>query len=113
MPGDISLTIEANLEFAIFRHISSPNSNGASFFQKSKQNEISVQDFEDRFMISDLEVWGIGSTKELEEQRKQWAWEEKQAEARQSVNLRGLGEERAFLEMVGLVGNHSANGGSM
>lgn len=113
LPGDISLTIEANLEFAIFRHISSPNSNGASFFQKSKQNEISVQDFEDRFMISDLEVWGIGSTKELEEQRKQWAWEEKQAEARQSVNLRGLGEERAFLEMVGLVGNHSANGGSM
>lgn len=113
LPGDISLTIESNLEFAIFRHISSPNSNSASFFQKSKQNEISVQDFEDRFMISDLEVWGIGSTKELEEQRKQWAWEEKQAEARQSVNLRGLGEERAFLEMVGLVGNHSANGGSM
>ena len=113
LPGGISLTIESNLEFAIFRHISSPNSNSASFFQKSKQNEISVQDFEDRFMISDLEVWGIGSTKELEEQRKQWAWEEKQAEARQSVNLRGLGEERAFLEMVGLVGNHSANGGSM
>lgn len=113
LPGDISLTIESNLEFAIFRHISSPNSNAGTFFQKSKQDEISVQDFEDRFMISDLEVWGIGSTKELQEQRKQWAWEEKQAEARQSVNLRGLGEERAFLEMVGLVGNHSANGGSM
>lgn len=113
LPGDVSLTIESNLEFAIFRHISSPNSNAASFFQKSKQDQISIQDFEDRFMISDLEVWGIGSTKELEEQRKQWAWEEKQAEARQSVNLRGLGEERAFLEMVGLVGNHSANGGSM
>lgn len=113
LPGDVSLTIESNLEFAIFRHISSPNSNAASYFQKSKQNEISLEDFEDRFMISDLEVWGIGSTKELQEQRKQWAWEEKQAEARQSVNLRGLGEERAFLEMVGLVGNNNSNGGSM
>lgn len=113
LPGDVSLTIESNLEFAIFRHISSPNSNATSYYQKSRQSQISLQDFEDRFMISDLEVWGIGSTKELQEQRKQWAWEEKQAEARQSVNLRGLGEERAFLEMVGLVGNNNANGGSM
>ena len=32
-------------------------------------------------MITYLEVWGIGSTKELEEQRKQWEWEEKQAQA--------------------------------
>lgn len=37
----------------------------------------------------------------------------KQAEARQNVNIRNLGEERAFLEMAGLVGNHGAAGGSM
>lgn len=114
MPGNISLTIESNLEFSIFRHITTPNSNTSSnFFQKSSQEEVQNQDFEDRFTITDLEVWGIGSTKELEEQRKQWKWEEKQAEARQSVNLKSLGEERAFLEMVGLVGNHGSSGGSV
>lgn len=112
LPGDVSLTIESNLEFAVFRHVTS-NSNAACFFENSKQISVSNEDFEDRFMITDLEVWGIGSTKELQEQKKQWAWEEKQAEARQSVNLRGLGEERAFLEMVGLVGNHNTSGGSM
>lgn len=110
LPGDVSLTIEANLEFAVFRHVVSLTSNGSSYFQKSKKL---AADFEDRFMITDLEVWGIGSTKELEEQRKQWEWEEKQAEARQSVNLKSLGEERAFLEMAGLVGNHGATGGSV
>lgn len=61
-------------------------------------------------MITDIEVWGVGSNKELDEQRKQWEWEEKQAKARQSVNLRNTGEERAFLEMAGLVGNHGSGG---
>ncbi|KAK6459103.1 restriction of telomere capping protein 5 [Scheffersomyces xylosifermentans] len=112
-PGDVSLTIEANLEFAVFRHIVGSTANTATYFDRSHQEQIRSDDFEDRFMISDLEVWGIGSTKELEEQRKQWEWEEKQAEARQSVNLRSLGEERAFLEMVGLVGNHNSSGGSV
>lgn len=110
LPGGVSLTIEANLEFAVFRHIVSATSNGAAYFQKS---QTLLADFEDRFMITDLEAWGIGSTKELEEQRKQWEWEEKQAEARQSVNMQSLGEERAFLEMVGLVGNNGASGGSV
>ncbi|CAK7901797.1 restriction of telomere capping protein 5 [[Candida] anglica] len=113
LPGDTSLTIEANLEFATFRHISTPTSNTTRYFQKSKQAQIHHEDFEDRFMITDLEVWGIGSTKELEEQQKQWDWENKQAEARQSVNLKNMGEERAFLEMVGLVGNHGGSGGSV
>ena len=70
----------------------------------------SSQDYEDRFLITDLEVWGVGSSKELEEQKKQWDWEKKQAEARQSVNLRSMGEDRALLEMVGLVGNHGSGG---
>ncbi|CAI5756983.1 unnamed protein product [Candida verbasci] len=106
-PGDVSLTIESNLEFAIFRHL--VNNNELSYFNRCK---ILNEDFEDRFTITDLEVFGLGTTKELEEQKKQWEWEEKQAEARQNVNMRSLGEERAFLEMVGLVGKNNA-GGSM
>lgn len=110
VPGDLSLTVEANLEFAVFRHVAL--GLGSSYYEKSQQASVSGSDYEDRFMITDLEVWGVGSTAELEEQRKQWEWEEKQAQARQAVNIRNLGEERAFLEMVGLVGNN-ASGGSM
>ncbi|QRG38317.1 hypothetical protein FDK38_002720 [Candidozyma auris] len=110
LPGNVSLTIEANLEFAIFRHISNGGPHTTSYFEKSTQERLHDEDFEDRFMITDIEVWGVGSNKELDEQRKQWEWEEKQAKARQSVNLRNTGEERAFLEMAGLVGNHGSGG---
>lgn len=109
-PGHVSLTIEANLEYAVFRHISSQAGSGTTSFATGVQPEISGHDYEDRFLITDLEVWGVGSSKELEEQKKQWDWEKKQAEARQSVNLRSMGEDRALLEMVGLVGNHGSGG---
>ena len=109
-PGSVSLTIEANLEFAVFRHISSQAGSGITSFATGVQPDISGQDYEDRFLITDLEVWGVGSSKELEEQKKQWDWEKKQAEARHSVNLRSMGEDRALLEMVGLVGNHGSGG---
>lgn len=112
MPGNVSLTIEANLEFGVFRHIVNAGVNTPRFFGLSLQAEIQGQDYEDRFVITDLEVWGVGSTKELEEQRKQWEWEEKQAQDRQGVNMRNIGEDRALLELAGLVGNHGG-GGSM
>lgn len=112
LPGTVSLTIESNLEFAVFRHVPNAGFNLPQYFNTSKNLNLSSEDYEDRFMITDLEVWGVGSTKELEEQRKEWEWEEKQALARQSVNFRDLGEDRAFLEMAGLVGNH-AGGGSI
>lgn len=110
LPGSVSLTIEANLEFGVFRHIVNAGANTSHYFTPSEEDGVQGEDYEDRFMITDLEVWGVGSTKELEEQRKQWEWEEKQAQARQSVNIRALGEDRAFLEMAGLVGNHGAGG---
>lgn len=110
LPGSVSLTIEANLEFGVFRHIVNAGANTPRYFETSSQKAVSDQDYEDRFVITDLEVWGVGSTKELDEQRKQWEWEEKQALARQGVNLRNLGEERAFLEMAGLVGNQGSGG---
>lgn len=111
-PGSISLTIDSNLEFAVFRHLPNNNARNADFFETSNNKQLPLEDYEDRFMITDLEVWGVGSSKELEEQRKQWEWEEKQAMTRQSVNIRNIGEDRAFLEMAGLVGNH-AGGGSI
>ncbi|CCE80123.1 Piso0_003222 [Millerozyma farinosa CBS 7064] len=112
LPGDVSLTIDAALEFAVFRHLGSIPSKG-SYFSKSYQHQIKDEDFEDRFMITELEVWGVGSEKELARQKRDLKIEEMQAEARRSVNLKSLGDDRAFLEMAGLVGNHNASGGSI
>lgn len=112
LPGKVSLTVEANLEFAVFRHIINSSAITLAYFNFSHQESVQHEDYEDRFMVTDLEVWGVGSDKELEEQKKQWEWEEKQAQARQSVNIDTLQEDRAFLEMAGLVGGHSG-GGSM
>jgi hypothetical protein len=110
VPGNVSLTIEPNLEFAVFRHLTAASPNSNTYFQTSKQELVQSENFEDRFLINDVEVWGVGSTKQLEEQRKQWEWENKQAEARRSVNMRNISEDRAFLEMVGLVGNNQFGG---
>lgn len=109
LPGDVSLTIESNLEFAVFRHILS-GTGPASYFQHSKQFHTRHDEFEDRFIITSLEVWGVGSFEEYEEQRKQWELDKKLSEARQSINLKNLGEERAFLEMAGLIGNRGSGG---
>lgn len=105
LPGSVSLTVEGNLEFAIFRHVS--GTSASDYFNHSTRVS---GDFEDRFMITDLEVWGLGTTKELEAQKKQWEWEEEQAKSRQSVNMDRLAEDRLFLEMAGLVGNHGSGG---
>lgn len=107
LPGNVSLTIDPNLEFSVFRHLVS-TADALTYFAGSN---IVNEDFEDRFTITDLEVWGVGTDKELAEQLKSWEWENKQAEARKSVNLKSMDEDRAFLEMVGLVGGHG--GGSM
>lgn len=106
-PGNVSLLIDGGLEFCSFRHIGP----GGTFLTGSAFHDV-LPEYEDKFVISDLEVYGVGSDKEIQEQLKQWEWEKKEAEARQRVNLRNLGEERLFLEMAGLVGN-TGSGGSI
>ena len=53
---------------------------------------------------------GCGGEKELEEQVKLWQWEEMEAKRRQHINLQSMGEDRALLEMAGLVGQHQSGG---
>lgn len=112
LPGKVSLTVESNLEFAVFRHIRNSSANTLGYFSFSNQERLHYENYEDRFMVTDLEVWGLGSNKELEDQKREWDWEENQAQARQSVNVDTLKEDRAFLEMAGLVGGYNG-GGSM
>ncbi|ODV93777.1 hypothetical protein PACTADRAFT_4679 [Pachysolen tannophilus NRRL Y-2460] len=119
-PGNVSLLIDGGLEFCCFRHIGIGGSfNTGSGFNKLPSESVPhsansiTPEYEDKFTISDIEVFGVGSDKEIQEQIKSWEWEKREAEARQRVNIKNLGEERAFLEMVGLAGNHGGTGGSV
>lgn len=104
--GNVSLTLDESLEYGVFRHVGV----GGSF--KPTNGHRRYEEWEDRFEITEIEVWGSGEDEDLEEQKKRWEWEEREANYRQQVNLKNLGEEKAFLEMAGLVGGH-AGGGSM
>ena len=110
VPGNVSLTFDSTLEFAVFRNTGYGGSLDPGLLSMERKEENSS--FELHILIQDVEVWGCGGEKELEEQIKQLAWEEAESKRRQQINLRSLGEDRALLEMAGLVGQHQG-GGSM
>lgn len=105
--GAVSLMLDHSLEHGVFTH----DSNGGGSFHPSSSRKT---DWQDRFEISDLEIWGCGGDAEAAQQRAARAFEEREAEARKGIR-RGNDIEsgRALLEMAGLVGNHNASGGSM
>ncbi|KAL5630965.1 hypothetical protein BROUX41_000837 [Berkeleyomyces rouxiae] len=106
--GAVSLRLDASLEFGVFHH--DYTGKGGAF-----QNSVTRRfDFQDRFEVESLEVWGCGGDDEAKTQAERWAWEEREAEARRRINL-GTGDieaDRALLEMAGLVGANRS-GGSM
>ena len=105
--GPVSLLLDEALEFGVFTHDSS---GGGSFLPSQTRKT----DWQDRFEIQSLEVWGCGGDEEAERQRAAWAFEEREAEARRNITLgKDRDADRALLEMAGLVGNHNASGGSM
>ncbi len=72
-------------------------------------------DFQERFEISSLEVYGCGGDEEARQQAERWAWEAREAEARRKINL-GTGDieaDRALLEMAGLIGTNRSGGSMM
>ena len=105
--GAVSLMLDQSLEYGVFTH----DSNGGGSFHPSQTQKV---DWQDRFEISDLEIWGCGGDEEAAQQRAARAFEEREAESRKGIR-RGNDIEsgRALLEMAGLVGNHNASGGSM
>lgn len=106
--GAVSLVLDSSFEFGVFTH--NFTSGGGAFHN----SEMRKKDWQDRFEIESLEVWGCGGPEEAEEQRKRWEWEEKEAEARRRINI-GKGDieaDRALLEMAGLIGGNRS-GGSM
>lgn len=101
VPGNVSLTIDSSLEFAVFRHAGSGGTISPGILWQ--RDEHLHQPFEYRFLIQDIEVWGCGGEAELQEQLNQWKWEETEAKRRQKINLQSIGEERALLELAGLI----------
>lgn len=105
--GAVSLLLDASLEFGVFNH----DSNGGGSFHPSQTRK---NDWQDRFEIESLEVWGCGGDEEAEKQRAAWAFEDREAAARKTLRLgKDVESDRALLEMAGLIGNHNASGGSM
>ncbi|KAK1964802.1 restriction of telomere capping protein 5 [Colletotrichum sublineola] len=106
--GSVSLLLDDSFEYGVFNH---DWTAGGGAFETSVSRKF---DFQDRFEIESLEVWGCGGDEEAKSQAERWAWEHREAEARRKVNL-GTGDtdaDRALLEMAGLVGN-GRSGGSM
>ncbi|KAJ4165161.1 hypothetical protein LMH87_006807 [Akanthomyces muscarius] len=106
--GAVSLLLDDSFEFGVFNHDYA--SRGGAF----RTSAVRKSNFQDRFQVERLEVWGCGGDKEAAAQAERWAWEEREAEARRRVNL-GSGnqeQDRALLEMAGLIGNNRS-GGSM
>ncbi|RSL60939.1 Restriction of telomere capping protein 5 [Fusarium sp. AF-6] len=106
--GPVSLTLDDSFEFAVFNH--DFTSRGGAF----RSSLVRKFDFQERFQIESLEVWGCGGDAEARAQAERWAWEEREAEARRKINL-GTGDieaDRALLEMAGLIGG-ARSGGSM
>lgn len=105
--GAVSLLLDSSLEFGVFTH----DSQGGGSFHPSQTRR---SDWQDRFEIDSLEVWGCGGDEEAERQRAAWAFEAREAEARKHLKLgKDIEADRALLEMAGLVGNHGGSGGSM
>jgi hypothetical protein len=106
--GPVSLVIDSSFEFGVFNH--DYTSRGGAFSASVSRRF----DFQERFSIDDIEVWGCGGDEEARIQRERWEWEAREAEARRRVNL-GTGDiaaDRALLELAGLIGTNRS-GGSM
>ncbi|KAK4460056.1 restriction of telomere capping protein 5 [Cladorrhinum samala] len=107
--GPVSLVLDSSFEYGCFTH--NYASRGGAF-QGSMARRF---DFQERFEISSLEVWGCGGDDEAKHQAERWAWEAREAEARRKINL-GTGDieaDRALLEMAGLIGGNRSGGSMM
>jgi hypothetical protein len=108
--GPVSLHLDDALEFGIFTHMS----EGGGSFHPSQLPCRRGKNWQDRFEIESIEIWGCGGDEVAEAQRKEWAFQEREAEARRRINL-GTGDvdaDRELLKMAGIIGG-DRSGGSM
>jgi hypothetical protein len=107
--GPVSLMLNDSLEYGVLTHDSAA---GGSFHP----SRVRRHDWQDRFEIESLEVWGCGGDEEAARQRAAWEFEEREAAARKNLKLgKDIEADRALLAMAGLLAseNHGTSGGSM
>ncbi|OCK93274.1 restriction of telomere capping protein 5 [Cenococcum geophilum 1.58] len=103
--GPISLHIDDGLEFGVFTHLAS----GGGSFQHSKlpssARSSNGGNWQDRFEIDAIEVWGVGDANVAEERRRARLWEEREAERSRKVKLgmKDVEADRELLKTAGLV----------
>lgn len=101
--GNVSLTLDDSLEFGKFHHAGKGGSYAPSI---NKPDEL----MDERFKVRNVEVWGVGNDQDLESQRKRLEWEEREAGYRRQINSENMPEDRAFLEMAGIIGGNRSGG---
>lgn len=109
--GPVSLFIDDGLEFGVFTH----TSGGGGGMHSSAAPWRRGADWQDRFEVESLEVWGCGGKEEAERQMKAQEFEEREAKLRRQINVGGTGDieaDKELLRMAGLIG-HGQEGGSM
>jgi TLD/Domain of unknown function len=104
--GAVSLVLDSSFEFGVFTH--NYSTGGGAFHTSSSRR----YNFQDRFEIESLEVWGCGGDMEAEQQKQRWAWEEREAEARRKINLgtSDIEADRTLLEMAGIISSNRSGG---
>lgn len=109
--GAVSLFLDDALEFGVFAHAS----GGGGSYKPSIAPRRRHKDWEDRFEVEGVEVWGIGGERQIRDQQRALEFEEREArlrrEGRGSVSAGGVEADRELLRMAGIIGQHS--GGSM
>jgi hypothetical protein len=97
--GPVGMVLDAALEFGVLQHVA----EGGAFRGNKADGE-----WQDRFEVEELEVWGCGGETEAEAQRRAWQWEEREAMLRRGVNL-GKDIEADRVSPPPMVGWISAN----
>lgn len=138
--GPVSLYLDDALEFGCFTHtaagggsfgVSASALRGTANRRRSSAANMQARrgsstagppvnvregaDWQDRFEIEALEVYGLGGKAEAERQRRALEFDEREAKRRREGGIGGTGDveaDRELLKMAGLIGNHD-QGGSM
>lgn len=107
-PGPVSLHLDDGLEFGVFTH----HAEGGGSFRPSQLPGRRYKDWQDRFEVESLEVWGCGGDDIAEAQRREWAFHEREAEARRRINLGSSDREadKELLRLAGLIGGERSGG---
>lgn len=113
--GPISLFLDDALEFGVFTHTAAGGGSFHPSVSPARSRGSGKGDWQDRFQIESLEVWGFGGEKEAERRKRNQDFEEREAKLRREGVLGKTGDyemDKEILRMAGLM-DHGSSGGSI